>query len=288
MDGFYLINKEKEQTSFDVVFKVKRKLNMKKVGHTGTLDPDTTGLLVVAVGRATKFIPILSENKTKKYLAQITFGIHTDTYDISGEILEQQAVENITEEKIDAVLKSFLGLQTQIPPIYSAKKVNGKRLYEYARKNQEVEIKPQTIEVFSIARTSPFKDNKVWVEFTVSKGTYIRSLIVDIAKKLDNLGTMSSLRRTHTDGFDIADAKEIAAINPEDIIDLETFLKANYPVYEVYGKIANLIKNGAKLRYRSEITYPCLYVDKETQKCIALYDKVDAENIKPKVMLTWK
>ncbi len=286
MDGFYLIDKEKEQTSFDVVFKVKRKLNMKKVGHTGTLDPDTTGLLVVAVGRATKFIPILSANKTKKYQAEITFGIHTDTYDISGDVIAKKSVDNVTNETIDRVLEQFLGKQTQMPPIYSAKKVNGKRLYEYARNNQEVEIRPQEIEVFSIKRTSEVDNNKVLVDFTVSKGTYIRSLIVDIAKELGTLGTMSSLRRTHTDGFDVVDAKKIAAINPEDIIDLEAFLKQSYPVYEVYGKIANLIKNGAKLRYRPEITYPCLYVDQETKKCIALYDKVDAENIKPKVMLT--
>lgn len=285
MDGFYLIDKEQEQTSFDVVFKVRKKIEMKKVGHTGTLDPDTTGLLVVASGKATKFIPILSEKKIKKYEAEITFGIHTDTYDISGEVLKEEEVPQITDAMIDQVLAKFIGKQEQIPPIYSAKKVNGKRLYEYARENKEVEIKKQIIEVHSIERTSSIEANKVKFNCCVSKGTYVRSLIVDIAKELQTVGTMSALKRTETDGFKLENAKKIDELVPEDIISLEQYLRANYPVYEVYGKIATLIKNGAKLRYRKEIEYPCLYVDQETNKMIALYDKCDENNIKPQVML---
>ncbi len=283
MDGFFLIDKEMQMTSYDVVHQMKKKLQMKKVGHTGTLDPDTTGLLVVAVGRATKFIPIISDEKIKVYEAEITFGIHTDTYDISGEVLETKAVD-VDNEKIDTALKSFLGKQTQTPPIYSAKKVNGKRLYEYARENKEVEIKTQEIEVFDIKRLNDFKDNKVRVSFTVSKGTYIRSLIVDIASGLNTVGTMSELRRDETDGFSVCDAKKLDVISPDDLLSLDTYVRSKYPVYEVYGKIANLIKNGAKLRRREEIEFPCLYVDKETNELIALYDVVDNENVKPKVM----
>ncbi len=283
MDGFYLINKEQQMTSYDVVAQMKKKLNMKKIGHTGTLDPDTTGLLVVACGRATKFIPIISEEKIKVYEAEFTFGLHTDTYDISGVVLEQEEVE-VTNEMFDAVITKFLGKQSQVPPIYSAKKVNGKRLYDYARSNQEVEIKSQEIEVFNLERLSDVVDNKVRVSFTVSKGTYIRSLIVDMAKAMGTIATMSSLHRSSTDGMNVADAKKLADITPEDIISLEDYVLNKYPVYEVYGKIGNLIKNGAKLRYRSEMQYPCLYVDQESKKLIALYDKVDEQNIKPRVM----
>lgn len=283
MDGFFLIDKEIQMTSFDVVYKMKKKLNMKKVGHTGTLDPDTTGLLVIAVGRATKFIPLISTEKIKVYEAEVTLGIHTDTYDISGKVLAEKAF-NVDNEKVDAVLETFIGKQSQIPPIYSAKKVDGKRLYEYARNEKAVEIKPHEIEVFKIKRTSDVTNGKFTVHFTVSKGTYIRSLIVDIAKALDTVGTMSKLTRTATDGFDVSAAKKVAEINPEDIIDLSEYVQSKYPVYEVYGKIAKLIENGAKLTYRSELKFPCVYKNKETGKIIALYDQVDQNSIKPKVM----
>ncbi len=283
MDGFFLIDKEQKMTSYDVVHQMKKKLKMKKVGHTGTLDPDTTGLLVVACGRATKFIPIISEEKIKVYEAEITFGIHTDTYDISGEILDRDEL-NVTNEMFDQIITNFLGEQEQYPPIYSAKKVNGKRLYDYARNNQEVDIKPQQIEVFEIERLSDVVANKVRVSYKVSKGTYIRSLIVDMAKELGTLGTMSALRRSQTDGMNVENAKKLIDISSEDILDLESYVRAKYPVYPVYGKIAKLIKNGAKLRYRDEMEFPCLYVDQETDQLIALYEQVDAEKIKPKVM----
>lgn len=283
MDGFFLIDKEKKMTSYDVVHEMKKKLKMKKIGHTGTLDPDTTGLLVVACGRATKFIPIISDEKIKVYEAEITFGIHTDTYDISGEVIEENKIE-VNNAMIDTIIEDFIGKQEQRPPIYSAKKVNGKRLYDYARNNQEVEIKNQKIEVFEIKRLNDVSENKVKVSFTVSKGTYIRSLIVDIAKAMGTIGTMSELRRLSTDGMDVTAAKKLEQISKEDILDLETYVENKYPVYEVYGKIAKLIENGAKLRYRSEMEFPCLYRNQETGKLIALYDQIDDENIKPKVM----
>lgn len=283
MDGFFLIDKEKKMTSYDVVHEMKKKLKMKKIGHTGTLDPDTTGLLVVACGRATKFIPIISDEKIKVYEAEITFGIHTDTYDISGEVIEENKIE-VNNAMIDTIIEDFIGKQEQRPPIYSAKKVNGKRLYDYARNNQEVEIKNQKIEVFEIKRLNDVSENKVKVSFTVSKGTYIRSLIVDIAKAMGTIGTMSELRRLSTDGMDVTAAKKLEQISKEDILDLETYVENKYPVYEVYGKIAKLIENGAKLRYRSEMQFPCLYRNQETGKLIALYDQIDDENIKPKVM----
>lgn len=283
MNGFILVDKEKGMTSFDVVFKLRKQLGIKKMGHTGTLDPDTEGLLVVAVGKATKFIPILSESKQKEYTAEITLGSHTDTYDSSGTVLEENDVPELTEKQIDAILAKFIGKQSQMPPIYSAKKVNGKRLYDYARNGEEVEIKPQEIEVFDIKRTSEYSENKFMFDSLVSKGTYIRSLIVDIAKELGTLGHMSYLKRTKTDGFDVKDAKKISDITVEDIYSLEDFVLANYPNVEIYGPIANLIKNGARLRIHEGNEYPCVYIDKETKKPIAIYDIAD-ENTKPILM----
>ncbi|MGL5021417.1 MAG: tRNA pseudouridine(55) synthase TruB [Mycoplasmatales bacterium] len=283
-NGFYLVNKEKNMTSFDVVFQMKKNLKQKKIGHTGTLDPDTEGLLVLAVGRATKFIPIVSDEKIKEYVAEITLGIHTDTYDISGEVLELREVDVISEEKIIEVLNSFLGKSTQIPPIYSAKKVDGKRLYEYARNDIEVEIKPQDIEVFSIDFIKRIDNNKFEFKCCVSKGTYVRSLIVDISEKLNTIGTMSSLVRTKTDGFNLNDAKKLDNITKDDFIPLDEYILSKYNKMEVYGKISVMIKNGAQLRIRDNIEYPIVYIDQHTKNIIGIYDIV-GETTKPIFMM---
>ena len=284
INGFYLVNKEKNMTSFDVVFQMKKKLKQKKIGHTGTLDPDTEGLLVIAVGRATKFIPIVSDEKVKEYIAEVTLGIHTDTYDISGEVLQQCEVDLISDGKIIEVLNSFLGKSSQIPPIYSAKKVDGKRLYEYARNDIEVEIKPQDIEVFSIDFIRRIDNNKFEFKCCVSKGTYVRSLIVDISKKLNTIGTMSALVRTKTDGFNLNDAKKLDDITKDDIIPLEEYILSKYNKMEVYGKIAVMIKNGAQLRIRDNIEYPIVYIEQDTKNIIGIYDIV-GETTKPIFMM---
>ena len=193
MDGILLINKPVGYTSHDIVGIVRKKLHTKKVGHCGTLDPDATGVLVVCVNKATKAIQFLMSD-TKVYRATLSLGKSTDTYDASGKILEEKEVGQISKAQVIDVLNSFLGKSKQKPPIYSAIKVNGKKLYEYARNGEEVEIKERDIEIMMIELID-FSNNEIVFDVKCSKGTYIRSLCVDIAKKLGYPGHMSHLER---------------------------------------------------------------------------------------------
>ncbi len=286
MNGFFLVNKEKGMTSFDVVFKVKKKLNIKKIGHTGTLDPNTEGLLVLAVGRATKLIQYLEEDNFKEYIAEATLGYETDSQDSTGNILSEEKVKQISEAELNEMIVSFLGESKQIPPQFSAKKVNGKRAYEYARNNEKIELKQQDIEVFEIELLSRTSNEIYAFRSVVTKGTYIRTMITDMAIKLETIGVMSALIRTKTDGFDLKNSKKIANLTEMDIITLDSFLLKKYPKYEVYGKISTLIKNGSKLQIKEDIEYPCLYIDSETQKPIAIYDIVEKET-KP-LFMCWE
>ena len=202
MDGIILINKPKEWTSHDIVNKVKKILN-EKVGHTGTLDPMATGVLPLLVGKGTLCSKYLI-NHNKTYKVKLELGKKTDTADTEGKIVEEKEVTNKMLEKtvIKEVLNKFLGKQEQIPPIYSAIKVNGKKLYEYARKGQTVEIKPRQIEIYSIELLSIDKKLKQ-IEFEVScaKGTYIRSLCEDIGNKLRNCSIYERIAKNQGWGF---------------------------------------------------------------------------------------
>lgn len=180
MDGILLINKPAGYTSHDIVGIVRKKLHTKKVGHCGTLDPDATGVLVVCVNKATKAIQFLMSD-TKFYRATLSLGKSTDTYDASGKVLEEKEVGALSENQVIDVLNSFMGKSKQKPPIYSAIKVNGKKLYEYARNGEEVEIKERNIEIMMIKMIS-FSNNEIVFDVKCSKGTYIRSLCVDIAQ----------------------------------------------------------------------------------------------------------
>lgn len=214
MQGILIINKPKGFTSQDVVSKVKKILNIKKAGHTGTLDPLATGVLPVLLGNYTKLSKYLIEHD-KTYIAKVKLGKKSDTGDSEGNVVETQEVDlkNISEENVKNVLKSFLGKQKQIPPMYSAIKIDGKKLYEYAREGKKVDVKPRDIEIYDIKLLSI---NELEVEFEVScsKGTYIRSLCEDIAQKLGTIGYMSSLNRILVDRFSI-----------EEAIDFETLEK---------------------------------------------------------------
>lgn len=296
MDGFLLLNKEKGISSFKLVNKVKHKFDLKKLGHTGTLDPDTTGLLVIALGRATKFIDIISKSRVKEYEAVMEFGKKTDTADASGKVIDVDENFIIDKKKIYETFKSFEKKYLQVPPIYSAKKINGKKAYDYAFKNQEVDmsIRAKEVEIFNL-EIKNIENNKVSFKASVSKGTYIRSLIEDIASELKTLAYMSSLKRTKTDGFLLDDAKSLEEISKEDLIDLDSFILKNYEnKIEVSDKIADLIKNGvhienenilekfAKIDKESQI----LFIDKKSNKPIAIY--IWEENkIKPKFMI-WR
>lgn len=208
MNGVILINKEKNISSFGVVAKVRKILNIKKVGHSGTLDPNATGLLPILIGNGTKISKYLIEHD-KTYIAKLKLGIKTTTADGEGDILEKDdfKLNKKNEDLYKNVFNSFIEKSTQIPPIYSAIKVDGKKLYEYARKNEEVEIKPREIEIYNIKIISiNYDENEIDFEVSCSKGTYIRTLCEDIAEKLETCGYMKELKRTRVDNFRIEDA----------------------------------------------------------------------------------
>ena len=201
MDGIIIIKKAAGMTSHDVVNKLRKILKTKKVGHAGTLDPDATGVLVICINKATKILQFLSAD-TKEYIATLKLGTHTTTYDASGEVLESKDYEKIADEKIETVIHEFLGPQKQVPPIYSAIKINGKKAYEYARNNEELVLEPRDICINAIEVLS-IENDEITFKVNCSKGTYIRSLCVDIARKLGYPGHMLKLIRTKSGIFDL-------------------------------------------------------------------------------------
>lgn len=215
MEGIIVVNKETGMTSHDVVGKLRKILQTKKIGHAGTLDPMATGVLVVGVGRGTKLLPFLTAD-TKTYRAVLKLGIATTTYDCEGEITEQKVYQNnLDEEQIKEVLSSFLGDSMQVPPIYSAIKKNGKPLYEYARQNETIEIEPRAIHISKIDLLS-FENDEITFEVRCSKGTYIRSLCVDIAAKLGYPGMMNNLVRLQSGIYNLNMAYSLAQIEVGD------------------------------------------------------------------------
>lgn len=204
MNGILPLWKPKGFTSHDCVMKVRKLFKMKKVGHTGTLDPDVEGVLPICLGEATKIIPFLEGSK--QYIAHVFLGTATETEDSSGKIIKEKSIsQSFSNKEIDDVLKQFMGEIVQIPPMYSAVKVNGKRLYEYARKNIEVERPKREVMIYAISRI--FKEslqdlpNEFCIKVSCSKGTYIRTLCVDIGEKLGYPAHMSFLERTESDSF---------------------------------------------------------------------------------------
>lgn len=266
-DGFVLVNKEQDTTSFDVVRQVGRIIGTKKTGHTGTLDPNAQGLVVVGVNRGTKFIQFVTRDSKKTYIARAKFGQKYDTGDIWGTLIEEKEY-NVTQEKLEETLKKFIGKQMQTPPMYSAKKINGVRAYELARKNIEVELKPCEIEIFDIKLLS-YTSDEFEFEVSVSKGTFIRTLIEDICEQLNTVGTMSYLLRTYTDNFNISDAKKISEITINDIMPLEKIAKQMYQTVEV-KELHKQVINGAKVQGE----FPEEFIFTDNEKPIALYKKV--------------
>lgn len=237
MDGIILINKEKEYTSQDVVSCVKKILNQSKAGHTGTLDPLATGVLPVLLGSATKLSKYLIEHD-KIYEAIIKLGKKTTTGDLEGEVIEEKNIniQNLEKNNVEMVLNTFLGESFQIPPMYSAIKVNGKKLYEYARDGIEIERKKRKINIYSIELLNIDLENyEIKIRVKCSKGTYIRTLCEDIAQKLDTLGFMKELIRVKVDGFEINDA-----ISLKELQDITNKEEKIITIEEYYTKYNNL------------------------------------------------
>ena len=228
ISGIINLKKEAGMTSHDAVFKLRKILHEKKIGHGGTLDPDVVGVLPIAIGKATRVIEYMTE-AGKVYRGQICLGFSTTTEDASGEVVEKTPVSTeLTEDAIDQAMASFVGEITQIPPMYSAVKVDGKRLYEYARTGQDVERPKRHVTIYDFKRTSPLivKDDCCYFDFEVacSKGTYIRTLSVDLGKSLGFASHMSYLERQASAGLQLEDALTLSEITEKVAQDDFSFL----------------------------------------------------------------
>lgn len=275
MDGILYINKPKDWTSFDVVAKLRRVLHTKSIGHTGTLDPQATGVLVVLVGRATKILPYLEKSR-KEYIAEIEFGKKTDTGDIWGSVLDTSLIRSIEENEAKDVLSRFLGKSMQKPPMISAIKKDGKKLYEYARAGIEVEVEKRPIEIFEIEllHLNPFRFRVV-----CSAGTYVRSLCEDIAQEFGMLGTMSSLIRTKVENISLNECVDLADVNEEtQLQEMEQVLGGVMELHEVSDAMLKHVKNGKRLFIERSEELLCL-THQHKAVAIAIKDE-DAYRVK--------
>ena len=248
MVGLLLINKPKGITSFGAVARIKKLTGEKRIGHTGTLDPMATGVLPILIGRATTLSQYLID-ADKSYSATIKLGVSTDSCDITGNVISSSNVpKNINLEK---ALKNFIGKQMQVPPIYSAIKQNGVRMYELARRGETAEIPARAIEVFSLTQTTPLNENDEFdIETTVSKGTYIRSLCRDIGETLGFGATLTRLCRTKTAGFSLEQCVDLEQLTSKNISNyiLPCDLAVEYmSKIQVSEKQAARFCNGGKL-----------------------------------------
>lgn len=286
MNGVLVVNKPKGYTSRDIVNIISKKLNTKKVGHTGTLDPIAEGVLVVPIGRALKISELLTSEK-KEYIAKVILGYETDMLDITGKEIKRN-IPNVDKDKLIEVLNSFIGKYNQEVPMYSAAKVNGRKLYEYARSNIQITPPSKIVEIYSISLLEGpiYKDDTV--EFTmkceVSKGTYIRSLIRDIAYKLSTYGTMKELIRTKQGSFLLEDAFTLEDIQKDNykLLSIKEALP-NIKITKIDDKTLKQVKNGMVLDkfFEEEIS---LLVDKDGRE-IAIYKDIGNGKVKPYKMI---
>ncbi|QWG68470.1 tRNA pseudouridine(55) synthase TruB [Bacillus mycoides] len=284
MEGVVLLHKPKGMTSHDCVFKLRKILREKRIGHTGTLDPDVTGVLPICVGRATKIAQFLT-SETKTYEGEVTLGFSTTTEDASGEVVEKQDVNRvITRKEVEEVLAELTGTIEQMPPMFSAVKVNGKKLYEYARAGQEVERPVRTITIHEFVlldEREVFEGENISFRFrvTCSKGTYVRTLAVMIGEKLGFPSHMSHLVRTASGEFLLEDCISFEEIEEnvqngtvESIfISIDEAL-SKFPKMVVDEKQAEKIKNGMFLNNELETTAPFITVFDKNNRCLAIYE----------------
>ncbi|EPB8147389.1 tRNA pseudouridine(55) synthase TruB [Clostridium perfringens] len=265
MNGVLNIYKNTGMTSFDVVAMVRRVAKMKKVGHTGTLDPAASGVLPVCLGKATKIIDYIMENK-KVYRVNLKLGMVTDTYDLEGEVLREEDASHITKDEILNCINSFVGTIDQVPPMYSALKQNGVRLYELARQGIEVHREARKITIYSIENIKIESNDNIQMDVCCSKGTYIRSLCYDIGEKLNVGATMTALERIQNGTFTKEEAINIEDLTEEllekHIISIEKALDS-FEKITVNEKFGKLLRNGVKVfdnrMYSEEVEFNKLY-----------------------------
>ena len=256
MEGIIVVNKPKGITSFDVIRKLKKILKTKKIGHTGTLDPLATGVMLMCVGKATKLASDL-EAKDKVYIADFDIGYATDTYDIEGKKIAENIIE-VSKENLEQSIKKFIGNIKQVPPMYSAIKIDGNKLYHLARKGIEVE-RPERDVTIEYINLLDFKDNKAKIETKVSKGCYIRSLIYDIGQDLGTYATMTALQRKQVGDYSLEDSYSLEQIEEMVLNNDFKFLKTVEEIfsYDKYSlqteKELTLYKNGNTVKIKENL-----------------------------------
>lgn len=269
MNGILIINKEKTFTSRDIVNILNKKLNTKKIGHTGTLDPIATGVLVICIGKYTKLVDKIT-SYDKEYIATIKLGIKTDTLDITGNILAENSPKTLTKNEIINTLNSFLGKSMQEVPKYSAIKIDGKKLYDYARNQEEITLPKREINITEIELLA-FTKEEITFRVVVSKGTYIRSLIRDICTKLSVYGTMCQLTRTRQGNFTIDNALNLQDINNNSkLLTIKDIF--NYPIYQLNNEEYLKVYNGNHLTINQNEPYLFLAYQ---NNIIAIYKQKD-------------
>lgn len=284
LNGILVIDKDKGMTSADVVYHLRRVLNIRKIGHAGTLDPEVTGVLPIAIGQATKLIEMM-HTRPKEYIGTGLFGYSTDSYDATGTVLkEKKLIQPFSGAEIQENMNKFVGEIVQVPPIYSAVKVNGKHLYEYAREGIEVERPQRRVEVkqYDLTKEPVFDINTRQESFDFkikcSKGTYVRSLVNDLGEKLDCPATMTYLRRTASSGFDITQAVKLKEIeeNPKKATELiqpiDAFFK-EYTQVDLTEEKWLKVKNGAGISLETNAKKVALRYNKKVK---AIYEKKES------------
>lgn len=279
MDALVVVNKPKGLTSRDVVNELNHIFATKKIGHTGTLDPLATGVLVCLIGRYTKLVSLIT-SYDKEYIFEIKLGVKTDTGDSTGIIIATDTNE-VSASKLKEVVSSFPKEYDQEVPIYSAVKINGKKLYEYAREKIDITLPTRNVNIYSLELLS-FKDNIITFKTKVSKGTYIRSLIQDICNNLNTIGTMNNLVRTKQGNFDISDSYTLDDIknNNYKLLNIKKFL--DYPIINLDDTLIKKVSNGAIIPNTFNIQDKVIFT--YNSKDIAIYEANNKE-LKPYIML---
>lgn len=292
INGILVVDKDKGMTSADVVYHLRKALHIRKMGHAGTLDPDVTGVLPIAIGQATKLIELMHK-QNKKYVGTAILGYATDSYDISGKVLKSQKLTDpIAKEEIEQQMQKFVGQIEQVPPIYSAVRVNGKHLYEYAREGIEVDRPKRQVQIFAYDTMSePVFDSKTgFQEFDFqiecSKGTYVRSLVNDLGTRLGVPAVMKTLRRTASSGFTIDQAVKLDQIiaHPDEVTNFIQPIDAFFKDYETCDLTSGQwlkVKNGNSIPLKTNAKKVALRYNNSVK---AIYQKDDAV-YRPDLML---
>ncbi len=246
LNGFLLLDKEEGITSHGLVLKARKKLNIKKIGHAGTLDPFASGLMILGIGKGTRLLEFLLK-QDKVYLCTMKLGIITDTYDLEGEIKEKRETDNITEEQIKFAFESFKGNYFQVPPAYSAKKYNGERLYKLAREGKIINLPPKEVQIKQLViKNIDLEKKRITFLTEVSSGTYIRSLVMDIGYKIGCGAVTENLRRTRIGKYKLENSIKSDNINTESIISIDNF-SSFLPGIVIKNEDVKLIRNGAQI-----------------------------------------